>query len=198
MIQKALVGFLVALVFVSGCIIGGGHEIEARVNADNKKLAVIPFREKDLYFLESKHGADVAGLVVSAILKNALNPKIVDPKKAFDMIRDVNPEKINWGDVATVLEVDYLVVGSIGTFRARDPKRDVNCYRGEMRMDLEVWCPDNTFVLKEKVSAKHPSDRFDVPVLSTFDTTEEEVLGRLKWNIAKSIARFFFAYAPDD
>lgn len=189
---------LLAIVFiVAGCAFGG-HDIEARVSADFKKLAVVPFREKDLYFLESKHGADVAGLVVSLILKNALDSSMVDPKPAFDMIRDVRPEKINWGDVATVLNVDYIVIGTIGTFRSRDPVKDVNCFRGEMTVDVSVWKPDNSMVLRETVKARHPSDKFSAPVISVFDTSEEEVLGRLKWNMAMKISKFFYPHSPDD
>jgi hypothetical protein len=34
--------------------------------------------------------------------------------------------------------------------------------------------------------------------MSFFDTTEDEVLGRLKVEVARKIGRFFFPYAKDE
>ena len=38
-------------IILTGCILGGAHDIEARVNVESKKFSVVPFREKDLYLL---------------------------------------------------------------------------------------------------------------------------------------------------
>lgn len=191
---------ILLLVFsvASGCFLGGGHEVEARVPTEGKKISVVPFREKDLYFLESKVGAQVAGLVAQVILKDGFDAKIFDPSPAFDLIKDKNPRTIDWGEVAKKLKVDYIIVGNILEYRARDPVRDVNCYRGQMAVEVTVWRPDKSMALAETVTAVHPSGRFSAEVISPFDTTEEQVLGHLQAKTALKIARLFFPHTPED
>lgn len=198
MAKPVFYAVILALVVFSGCIFGGGHDIEARVRTEGKKIAVIPFRRQDeeLYFLESKVGDKISVVVAQLIMKEAINTKVADPTPAFDMVRDKNPEKIKWGEVAKKLEADYVIVGNILTYRARDPKRHVNCYRGEMAVQVTVWDQDNAMVLMETATAEYPSGKYSAPVVDIFSTTEEEVLARLRAKTALRIARFFFDHTP--
>jgi hypothetical protein len=189
---------LTILLLGSGCIFAG-HDVDARVSCDGKKIAIIPFREQDLYFLESPAGAEVAGLVAQIIMKEALDVKLVNPSPAFkDFLQDKNPDAIEWGKMAEKLKVDFLLAGHIKVFRSRDPKKDINCYRGVIKVDVVVYCPDNTMKLVDSVIARYPSGRFSAPVMSLFEVEEEEVLNRLKAKAALEIARFFFPYSPGD
>ena len=198
MTRLAIIAITTAVLCLSSCSLFGGHEMDARLPTEGKKISVVPFREKDLYFLESKVGAQVAGLVTQILLKETVDTRLVDPKPAFDLMRDKNPDKIEWGSVAKALDVDYVVVGNILLFRSRDPKRDVNCYRGEVAVQVTVWRPDNSLALTETATARYPSGKFSAPVASFFDTTEEKVLNHLKAKAALEIARFFFPYSPSD
>lgn len=172
--------------------------MEARIRTEGKKIAVIPFRrqDEDLYFLESKVGDEISVVVAQLIMKEAINTKVADPTPAFDMVRDKNPETIKWGDVAKKLKADYVIVGNILVYRARDPKRHVNCYRGEMAVQVTVWDADNAMVLMETVATEYPSGKFRAPVLDTFSTTEAEVLARLRARAALWIARLFYDHTP--
>jgi predicted nucleic acid-binding protein len=184
-----------ALLVFSGCIFGG-HEFEPVVPTANKKIAVIPFMEQDRYYTESAAGNEIAELVVQLLLKNATDMKLVDWRKAQDLILDENPGDIAWDEVAKKLGADYVVTGNIQLLRARDPKRDVNFCKGEMVMQVTVWTPENTMAICETVTAKYPSGRYNAPVVLPFDMEEDEVLGRLKAEAGLKIARFFYPYTP--
>ena len=188
---------LLAAMCASGCILGG-HDVEPRIPTFNKKIAIIPFREKDLYYFESKVGMQMATLVTQIIVKEAFDMKVVNPAPSEALVRDKNPEKINWGEVAKKLKADYVLTGHIVVFRAKDPRRDVGFYRGEMAIQVKVWRADNTIALMETVKAKHPSDRFDVPVVVEMDASEDEILGRLKAQAAIKIGKFFYAHDVQD
>lgn len=184
---------LLLAVCVSGCIIGG-HDVEPRIPTFGKKIAIIPFREKDLYYCESRLGMQMATLVTQIIVKEAFDMKVVNPAPCEPLLKDRDPDKIDWSEIAKKLKADYVLTGHITTFRSKDPRKDVGFYRGEMVIQVKVWCPDNTIALMETVRAKHPSDRFDVPVIVEMDSSEEEVLGRLKAQAAVKIAKFFYAH----
>jgi len=184
-------------VFISGCSLFGGHAVEARIPTAGKKLSLIPFREKDLYYLESAAGAEMAALVQQVILKEAPEVRIVDSTPALQMLQDKNPDSINWGAVAKKLKVDYIVIGNILTYRAKDPK-DRGCYRGRMVVQVTVMRPDNSIALTETVSVSHPSGRFSAPVISPLDSSEKEILTRLQVKMAKAIGKFFYAYTPEE
>jgi hypothetical protein len=188
---------LLAVACVSGCIIGG-HDVEPRIPTFGKKIAVIPFREKDLYYYESRVGMQMATLVTQVIVKEAFDMKVVNPAPSEPLVRDRDPDKIDWGGIAKKLKADYVLTGHIVLFRAKDPRKDVGFFRGEMVIQIKVWRADNTIAMMETVKAKHPSDRFDVPVVVEMDATEEEILGRLKAQTAIKIGKFFYAHDVED
>jgi hypothetical protein len=182
---------------VSGCIFGG-HDVEPRIPTFGKKIAVIPFRENNLYYYESGLGIQMATLVTQLIVKEAFDMKVVNPGPSEPLVRDRDPDKIDWGEIAKKLKADYVLTGHITLFRSKDPRKDVGFYRGEMVIQVKAWRPDNTIALMETVRAKHPSDRFDMPVVVEMDSSEEEVLGRLKVQAAIEIAKFFYAHDVGD
>ncbi len=182
---------------VSGCLFGG-HDVEPRIPTFGKKIVVIPFREENLYYYESRVGMQMSTLVTQIIVKEAFDMKVLDPMPSEPLLRNKDPEKINWGEIAKKLKADYVLTGNITLFRAKDPRKDVGFYRGEMVIQVKVWRPDNTIAMMETVRAKHPSDRFDMPVVVEMDATEAEILGRLKAQAAMKIAKFFYAHDMED
>jgi hypothetical protein len=196
--KSIVLAVLLSLTGVSGCIFGGGGGIEPKIPTSGKKIAVIPFRENDLYYFESTLGIEMAFAVSQILLREADDMTLVNSQPAQALTRDKNPDKIEWDKVAEELGVDYVLTGHITLFRARDPKRHVNCYRGEMVVQLMIWRPDKSIALMETVTATHPSGRFSLPVLDMLSTTEEEVLNKLKARTAGKIAKLFYPHEPDE
>jgi hypothetical protein len=182
---------------ISGCLFGG-HDVEPRIPTFGKKIVVVPFREDNSYYFESTLGRGMASLVTQIIVKEAFDMKVLNPVPAESLVKDKNPDKIDWGEIAKRLKADYVLTGHITRFRAKDPKKDVGFYRGEMVIQVKVWRPDNTMAIMETVRARHPSDRFGMPVVPEMDATEDEVLGRLKAQAAIKIAKFFYAHDVED
>lgn len=185
-------------VCVSGCSLFGGRMVKPRVPTYNKKITVVPFREKDLYYLESTVGAEMVELIAGILVNEAANMKVISPMPAFNLIRDKNPASIDWRAVAKELGVDYVLTGNIRTYQSRDPRRDVACYRGTMAIHVKVYEPGGSIALTEFVRADYPSGTFSPSHISVLDTTDEEVLARLRLKAASKIAKFFYAHAPEE
>jgi len=192
---KACAAFLF-LVSITGCLFGG-HGIEPKFPTSGKKVAVIPFREDDLFYVESKLGLDMAARVIREIARNAIDMRAVDPKPAYEeYLVYKDPDKVEWDKVAAKLKADYVLIGHIRRFRARDPKRDVNLFRGEMIIEITVMRADNSIAAMETIVAKHPSGKFITPVLDNINTTEEDVLERLRQLAADKIGKLFYSHEP--
>jgi hypothetical protein len=49
----------------------------------------------------------------------------------------------------------------------------------------------------ETIAARHPSGKFSAPILAGMDTSEEDILERLRQIAADKIGKLFYPHEPD-
>jgi hypothetical protein len=192
---NAAVASLIFLVF-AGCVTD--RMIEPSFDTVDKKIVFVPFCERDLYYFESAEGMRISALLAAVVSRKSDDLKVVDVAPAAPLIKGKNPDTINWQEVGKAVGADYVVLGFIKTLRAKDSLH-VNCYKGVFNAEITViQTATGKEVMREDVFATYPSGRFQQEVLSVVETTEDEVLQKVKERGVAKMAEFFYPHPPPE
>jgi hypothetical protein len=194
--ENLSVCFLFLLV-LAGC--ATGDMIEPPFDTVGKKIVFVPFRERDLYHFESALGMEISALLASVVSKKSEELRVVDIAPAAPLIRSKEPGAIDWQEVGRAAGADYVVLGFIKTLRAKDPQLHVNCYKGVFQAEIAViQTATGTEVAKEDISVTYPSGKFGQEFLSVLETTEAEVIQKVKEQGVRKMAEFFYPHPPPE
>jgi TolB-like protein len=201
LMRKTCVGSLTAsllfLTVLAGCGLTG-NMIEPPFDTGGKKIVFVPFRERDLYYFESGLGMEISALLAHLVRSKSNELKVVDIAPAEALIKGRDPDAIDWQEVGRATGADYIVLGFIKTLRAKDPEF-VNCYKGRFYAQIAlIQAATGAELMREDVTTSYPSDNFAQPFLSVVETTEDEVLQKVKERGVIKMAELFYPHPPPE
>jgi hypothetical protein len=193
----SLIVSLLFLTVLAGCGLTE-NMIEPPFGTAGKKIVFVPFCEPDLYYFESKRGMEISALLAHLVQSKSNELKVVDIAPAIALIRGKDPDAIDWQEVGRATGADYIVLGFVKTLRAKDPEY-VNCYKGRFHAQIAlIQTATGAELMREDVAVSYPSGSFAQPVLSVLETTEDEVLQKVKERGVMKMAEFFYPHPPSE
>lgn len=195
---RAFVGMLLLSV-VCGCADSGDNVvgppcltvIEREVNTDGHTVVIIPFKDDNYPYFESRNGSDLSERVAGQMRRHLSKTRFVSAlpiRKKFD---SAQIENMGVDELGKAVRADRVLVGNIREFTAQEPKT-VGILRGTCRIDLVLFdAPKKQSIWRQSFKIHYPERGVGIP---STDTTPEKIREELLKLTSDTIAKKFYTY----
>lgn len=190
--------FLLPVAFSTGCFLIERWD-DAAVEAEGKRIAVLPFRDPAGGAAKGI-GAEIVGDIPARIQRKAPGIRVVDARELERVLRGTDPARTPLAEIGRRVSADYVLSGEVALVMLNEPGFiGVKNGRIEVLAEIVAVATDTYAMPKKKLVANYPreGEHRQASVLAE----DAEVRRDLAGQMGKQLAELFYrhkVYGEDD